>query len=462
LDNKDVIPYVLVKNLGHGASAIVEMVRDVTNGQTYARKVFRNIYARNLEEAKVAFRNELRVMRRLKSHHHIIQVFATYIAQRELALILTPVADTGDLATFIQSYRDSDPLDPERERKAATLWKAYGCLASGLAFIYKQTIRHKDIKPKNILIHQGNVLFTDFGISVDFSEHGRSTTTGHPQSFTRKYCAPEVADWDKRNSKSDVFSLGCVYAEILDALQPNILPDALFKGPFHKTLDHLSPRELSLDVPKKQAYHHILELIKGMLAPSIEERMSALDVIAFLPVCLEEIELFCISCVPNREIDRRYWGNLNDDLNIEGAGEDPDPEINMKGPDFGGYGDNIEEQDHPTRATHSAHPPLRALHDQEDGVRRCPMCALELEDGECTQCGPPPDDNGEMTWNDNFTGFSDADEASERDMSGEDPDAEIDMEDADSSYGDNMEDADFSYGDNMEDWQDYLGDEASF
>ena len=335
-------------------------------------------------------------------------------------------------------------MDSERERKAATLWKAYGCLASGLAFIHKQTIRHKDIKPQNILIHQGNVLFTDFGISVDFSEHGRSTTTGHPQSFTRKYCAPEVANWDKRNSKSDVFSLGCVYAEILDALQPNLLPDALFKGPFHTTLDHLSPREISLDVPKKQAYHHILKLIGGMLALSIEERMSALDVIAFLPVSLDEMELFCVSCVPDREIGRRYWGSLNNDLNIEGAGEGPDPEINMKGPDFGGYEDNIEEQDHPTKASHSARSRLRVLYDQEDGVRRCPMCAWELEDGACTQCGLFFDDNGGLAWGDSFAGFSDADEASERDMSGEDLNAKS------------------GYGGNTEGWQDYPEDEISF
>ncbi|KAF2877349.1 kinase-like domain-containing protein, partial [Massariosphaeria phaeospora] len=221
LDDTSRLPYALVKNLGHGRSAIVEMVRDTNSNKTYARKVFRNIYARNLEEAKRAFYNELQVMRRLKSHRHIIRIFATYIAQRELALILTPVATDGDLAAFLHTYRDMGPSHRDRVTKEAILWKAFGCLGSGLAFMHKQTIRHKDIKPQNILVHQGSVLFADFGIAFDF-EHGRSTTTGHPNSFTRRYCAPEVADWDKRNSKSDVFSLGCVYVEILDALQPDL------------------------------------------------------------------------------------------------------------------------------------------------------------------------------------------------------------------------------------------------
>jgi hypothetical protein len=81
-------------------------------------------------------------------------------------------------------------------------------------------------------------------------------------------------------------------------------------------------------------------------------------------------------------------------------------------------------------------PSLQVVRDQEDGVERCPVCTWELEDGECVQCGLFFDDNGELTWTDSFTGFSDMDDMSERDLSGEDLDAEMDMEDADfDAYG---------------------------
>ncbi|KAF2872134.1 kinase-like domain-containing protein [Massariosphaeria phaeospora] len=171
VQNKDLLPYVLVKNLGHGASASVEMVRDTNTGSVYARKIFRNVYAPNMEEAKRSFHNELAIMLRLATHHHIIQIHATYIAQRELAFILRPVADGGDLAAFLQDYRDGHSSDtdariPERNIKSRTLVKAFGCLASGLAFMHKQTVRHKDIKPQNILVHGDNVMYTDFGISL--------------------------------------------------------------------------------------------------------------------------------------------------------------------------------------------------------------------------------------------------------------------------------------------------------
>ncbi|CAI6341638.1 unnamed protein product [Periconia digitata] len=98
-------------------------------------------------------------------------------------------------------------------------------------------------------------------------------------------------------------------------------------------------------------------------------------------------------------------------------------------------------------------PPLHAIRDQDDGVDRCPVCSWELEDGECIQCGLLFDDNGELTWTDSFTGFSDMDELSERDMSGEDLDAEMEMDDADFDGYD-------GYG--PEGWGDYYPDEVNF
>ncbi|KAH7345916.1 kinase-like domain-containing protein, partial [Pyrenochaeta sp. MPI-SDFR-AT-0127] len=216
------LPYKHIKILGHGGSASVEMVQDINSGQVFARKIIRNVYSRNIVEAKRLLRNEVQVMKRLASNHHIVNVHATYIMKRELALILTPVADGGDLATFLQEYRDSeDPYAVSSLHQNPVIWNAFGCLASGLAFIHQQTIRHKDIKPQNILIHQNSVLYSDFGLSYDFGDAGQSTTTGPVYGLTQRYCAPEVAAGESRNSKSDVFSLGCVYIEMYAALYPD-------------------------------------------------------------------------------------------------------------------------------------------------------------------------------------------------------------------------------------------------
>ncbi|KAF2744156.1 hypothetical protein M011DRAFT_409144 [Sporormia fimetaria CBS 119925] len=74
---------------------------------------------------------------------------------------------------------------------------------------------------------------------------------------------------------------------------------------------------------------------------------------------------------------------------------------------------------------------FRAFRDLEDGVDRCPMCGWELEDGVCAQCGLFFDENGDLTWGQSFSGFSDMDEMSEHDMSSEDLDGDMEMMDED-------------------------------
>jgi hypothetical protein len=102
------VPYHHVRMLGHGGSAIVEMVRDVNSGSVYARKIIKRVKARDIKKAKQNFVNEVLVMQRLASHHHIVRVHASYIKNRELAIILDPVADGGDLSEFLHNYRDQN------------------------------------------------------------------------------------------------------------------------------------------------------------------------------------------------------------------------------------------------------------------------------------------------------------------------------------------------------------------
>jgi len=91
-------------------------------------------------------------------------------------------------------------------------------------------------------------------------------------------------------------------------------------------------------------------------------------------------------------------------------------------------------------------PSLHVVRDREDGVDRCPICAWELEDGGCTQCGLMFDETGEVSWDNSFTGFSDMDEMSEQDV-----------DDLDAAMG--LEEGEFDgFGDPMDGWQDYMGD----
>ena len=122
---------------------------------------------------------------------------------------MSPVA-TYNLRTFYD-------IAQKREEKRSILRGFFGCLANGLAHLHNSKIRHRDIKPENILVKGADVYLSDFGISLDWESLSRSTTT----TDTAKswiYCAPEVANYQKRNSSSDVWSLGCVFLEMCTVL----------------------------------------------------------------------------------------------------------------------------------------------------------------------------------------------------------------------------------------------------
>jgi serine/threonine protein kinase len=146
------------------------------------------------------------------------------------------------------------------------------------------------------------VVYTDFGISYDYSLLSQSTTIGHPIAFTRRYCAPEVADWTPRNRKADIFSLGCVFLEILQVL--GLLSDHVVDGTIHENtaLIQESLESLSLLFAFEQvedteaSIRSALPQIAMMLNANPEGKPSAKTVVfAFRDSNISNI-FFCPTC----------------------------------------------------------------------------------------------------------------------------------------------------------------------
>ena len=287
LEPNDELPYKLLRNLGQGGFANVEEVEDKHTGVVLACKVFK--FGGSSAERQRLFNNEVKVIRRLASHHHVTQIFATYVGKHQVGILLTPVADRGSLDIFLQDAHEGELTQSE----LATLRYSFGCLASGLRFMHAQKVRHKDIKPHNILVHQGSFIYTDFGSSLDYSEATRSITTGRPTSITRKYAAPELHEWSPRSSKTDIFSLGCVYLEILSALVLGPLSKDM--TPYHDHIEgffalmrRTSPRcDIWLQV--------VIDITCQMLSVEPEARPSAGTITSQLSTCYPDA--FCGQCI---------------------------------------------------------------------------------------------------------------------------------------------------------------------
>ncbi|KAI4659355.1 uncharacterized protein J4E78_005782 [Alternaria triticimaculans] len=199
--------------LGKGGDAVVEKVQHRITKAIFAKKViqFPHKKSKGRDQAKGRYYNEVAIIRKLKAHPHMIELFATYMTPQSGGLILSPAADQGDLKQYLEHYvdalDDSTTAPAVIARMTTVLEKTFGCLSSGLAHMHAMGIRHKDIKPANILIHKGAVVYTDFGASKDTLEERECTTEGRPDFLTRKYSAPEVLEYEKRNFAADVFSV---------------------------------------------------------------------------------------------------------------------------------------------------------------------------------------------------------------------------------------------------------------
>jgi len=125
---------------------------------------------------------------------------------------MSPVADSNLQEYLSVAEKSSAPSYTVRIRE----W--LGCLATAVQYLHLNRIRHRDIKPANILVHGENVLLVDFELALDWKDLAQSTTTANC-GRTPLYAAPEVIQHKKCNSTSDIWSLGCVFLEMVTVLK---------------------------------------------------------------------------------------------------------------------------------------------------------------------------------------------------------------------------------------------------
>ena len=204
------LPYEFQERLGSGGCGEVDKVLSRLSGKEYARKlIIRRAFFPNAAVTMERFVKEIEGLKRVK-HRHMVAFIGSYTDENYLGLLMMPVADCN-LATYLENVGTSGAHKP-------LLRSFFGCLVTGLAHLHDCRIRHKDIKPENILVKQQNILFTDFGLVRDSSDASNSISVGATPR-TPEYCAPEVASFDRRDSSSDVWSLGCVFLEMVSSLK---------------------------------------------------------------------------------------------------------------------------------------------------------------------------------------------------------------------------------------------------
>lgn len=222
-------------------------------------------------------------------------------------MIIEPVASRGDSATYLEEPFVGNLLilpilvqasEFRRVLRGRAVHEPFGCLASGMLFMHDHNIRYKDIKLENILVHQKDAstaptcLHTDFGLSSNHGKDGVSWTTGKSKGSTPKYRSPEVAGWERRGLKSDIFFLECVYIEIGQAISEPRTSNELLEGHYHEELVSLPLQGFLPQSPSKP-----LDMVGAMVRRNPSAIPSAKQVVRLLLKRTFPSEHFCRACL---------------------------------------------------------------------------------------------------------------------------------------------------------------------
>jgi eukaryotic-like serine/threonine-protein kinase len=199
--------YELRRVLGAGGMAAVYLARDRVLKRTVAVKVLNPVHARDPSSVE-RFRSEARTAAGL-SHPNVVAVFDSGSDDGLHYLVMEHVPGPS----LAELLRRQGPLPP---RRAAELGLQ---VCEALEAAHANGVVHRDVKPGNVLLAgDGRVKVTDFGIAkaaASPSLTGDGVVIGSPA-----YMAPEQAQGEPVDARSDVYALGCVMHELLTGAPP--------------------------------------------------------------------------------------------------------------------------------------------------------------------------------------------------------------------------------------------------
>ncbi len=229
--------YLLLGELGRGASAIVYRAQDRSLLREVAIKVVRPRLSESGEEALARLAREARTVARLQ-HPNIVTVHAVKrLRDGGLALVMQLIPGR----TLKQALAEDGAFTPARAERVVK------DIAEALAYAHAHGVVHRDVKPENIFLdsESGRALLSDFGIAHSTEFDSRLTMDGAAIG-TPAYMAPEQIDGSSANARSDLYSLGLVAWELLTGERPwegEALYNVIFKQKYEDlpAIDALRP-----------------------------------------------------------------------------------------------------------------------------------------------------------------------------------------------------------------------------
>jgi serine/threonine protein kinase len=244
--------YRIEREIGKGGMATVYLAVQESLERSVVLKVMDRVQRSASDEMTQRFMDEGRIVASLH-HPNIVTIFDIALAGEDLYISMEYVQG-GDLKKRMESH-----VLPK------TALDIIAKVGSALESAHSHNVIHRDVKPANILFREdGTPLLTDFGIAkqTDFDKDLTSTGIflGSPN-----YVSPEQADGKRVDGRSDIYSLGCIFYEMLTGYKPYHSDSVIDIVIQHKT----SPVPI---LPEKLTIYQ--SLLDRMMAKNIDERFA--------------------------------------------------------------------------------------------------------------------------------------------------------------------------------------------
>ena len=199
--------YIIQREIGKGGMATVYLAIQESLNRPVVLKILDNVDADKSQDLTERFMAEGRIIASL-THPNIITIYDIGVANRMLYISMEYVQG-GDLKQRLEL--------PISEEEALDILAK---VSRALNEAHKHGIVHRDVKPANILFRDGHTpLLTDFGIAKQVDNESDLTSTGIFLG-SPNYVSPEQADGMKIDGRADIYSLGCIFYEMLTGKKP--------------------------------------------------------------------------------------------------------------------------------------------------------------------------------------------------------------------------------------------------
>ena len=254
---QSVAGYRVISKIGQGGMSQVYLAERESDGEKLVLKI---LNARPGDDPKLfqRFVQEVALISNAQ-HNNVVRIYDHGVTEK-YAFLAMEYLPNGTLADVI-----AKGLTP---RQALSILAQ---LAGGLSVMHARGIIHRDLKPANIMVREdGTMAIADFGIAKKLDAASAGQTRHGELIGTPYYIAPELVENKPASERSDIYSLGIIYYEMLTGQKP-----------FDSTgIAELIGQHLKAPIPRlpdKLAEYQ--PLVDGMMAKNPDQRFQTADAV---------------------------------------------------------------------------------------------------------------------------------------------------------------------------------------